>query len=139
MTTSLSNPSFGPDVCVKVNILNFMVTVEGLEDQLIGKLVDLKEPELESERECILLEDADNKKILQDIEDNILQLLKELKGNILDDESLIETLTQSKITSSIVENKMKIASKLAIYLTRKDNHISNWRSIHQAFTFVFQI
>jgi dynein heavy chain len=32
VTTKLSRPHFSPEVCVKVTMLNFMVTLEGLED-----------------------------------------------------------------------------------------------------------
>ncbi len=39
---------------------------------------------------------------LQVIEDTILKLLFESKGNILDDEKLIETLDASKVTNPII-------------------------------------
>lgn len=32
ITTKLSKPHFSPEVCVKVTMLNFMVTEKGLED-----------------------------------------------------------------------------------------------------------
>jgi len=32
VTTKLSRPHYSPEVCVKVTMLNFMVTQEGLED-----------------------------------------------------------------------------------------------------------
>lgn len=32
VTTKLSRPHFAPEICVKVVMLNFMVTEEGLED-----------------------------------------------------------------------------------------------------------
>ena len=31
-TTKLANPHYPPEICVKVTLLNFMVTPEGLED-----------------------------------------------------------------------------------------------------------
>ena len=39
ITTKLHNPHFLPEVSIKVNLLNFMITVEGLEDQLLGIVV----------------------------------------------------------------------------------------------------
>ena len=36
MTTKLTNPVFSPAVCVKVNLLNFVATPEGLQDQILG-------------------------------------------------------------------------------------------------------
>lgn len=39
MTTKLSRPHYSPDVCVKVTMLNFQVTLEGLEDQMLNIVV----------------------------------------------------------------------------------------------------
>lgn len=36
MTSKLSNPHYLPEVCVSVTLVNFLVTVEGLEDQLLA-------------------------------------------------------------------------------------------------------
>ena len=37
IVTDLRNPHFPPEVAVKVTVLNFMITPEGLQDQLLGK------------------------------------------------------------------------------------------------------
>jgi hypothetical protein len=39
----------------------------------------------------------------QDLEDKILRLLRECEGNILDDEQLIATLNNSKLTSAAIQ------------------------------------
>jgi hypothetical protein len=39
MTTRVRNPHYPPEVSVKVSLLNFFVTPEGLEDQLLGTVV----------------------------------------------------------------------------------------------------
>lgn len=39
ITTKLRNPHYLPEVAVKVSLLNFMITPEGLEDQLLGIVV----------------------------------------------------------------------------------------------------
>ena len=50
MTTKLSNPHYPPEICVKVThlnqvtLLNFMVTPEGLEDQMLNIVVKIEEP-----------------------------------------------------------------------------------------------
>jgi dynein heavy chain len=40
MTTKLRNPHYPPEVSVKVSLLNFFVTPEGLEEQLLGTVVE---------------------------------------------------------------------------------------------------
>ena len=47
MCTKLRNPHYLPEVSTKVTLLNFMITYEGLSDQLLGILVAKEEPELE--------------------------------------------------------------------------------------------
>ena len=110
MTTTLRNPHYSPETCVKVNLLNFMATEEGLEDQMLGIVVAKEEPALEAQREKLVLEDAENKKILSEIEDKILHLLQTVQGNILDDETLIETLAASKVTANKIEEKVREAA-----------------------------
>ncbi|CAM9175434.1 unnamed protein product [Chrysoparadoxa australica] len=118
ITTKLTNPHYPPELCVKVNLLNFMATQEGLEDQMLGITVAMEEPELEARREQLVLEDASNKRIQKEIEDTILDLLKNSEGNILDDEVLIDTLAQSKVTSNNIERKVKEAAKTQEIIAR---------------------
>ena len=62
ITTKLRNPHYMPEISTKVTVLNFMITPEGLNDQLLGILVKKERPELEKEREELILESANNKK-----------------------------------------------------------------------------
>jgi dynein heavy chain len=91
LTTKLRNPHYPPELCVKVNLLNFMATSEGLEDQMQGIVMAKEESKLEALRERLVMEDAENKAALKEIEDKILHLLKNAKGNILDDEVCSDT------------------------------------------------
>lgn len=54
LTTPLPNPHFLPDVCIKVTLVNFIVTMEGLQDQLLSRTVQLERPQLEAQRKEIL-------------------------------------------------------------------------------------
>ena len=47
---------------VQVTLLNFMITPEGLEDQLLGIVVAREKPELEEEKNALILQSADNKR-----------------------------------------------------------------------------
>ena len=108
ITTKLRNPHYMPELSTKVTLLNFMITLEGLNDQLLGILVKKEKPELEQEKERLILESASNKKQLQEIEEKILEVLSGEK-NILEDETAINILTASKNTSNEISEKQKIA------------------------------
>uniref|UniRef100_H2M1P1 Dynein axonemal heavy chain 12 n=1 Tax=Oryzias latipes TaxID=8090 RepID=H2M1P1_ORYLA len=107
VTTRLKNPHYLPEVATKVSLLNFMITPEGLEDQLLG-IVVAKEPELEEERTALILQSANNKRQLKEIEDSILETLQSSKGNILEDESAIQILDSAKIMSNEITKKQQI-------------------------------
>jgi len=106
MTTKLPNPHYSPEICVQVTLLNFMATPDGLEDQMLGILVAKEEPETEKKRQNLIVESAQSKAQLKEIEDRILELLSNAQGNILDDEELINTLATSKIASQRIEERV---------------------------------
>lgn len=61
MTSKLRNPHYLPELSTKVTIINFMITYEGLNDQLLGILVKKERPNLEVEKERLIIEGAKNK------------------------------------------------------------------------------
>lgn len=53
-------------------------------------------PDLESKRQQLIVEGAENAKALIDVENNILQILS-APGNILEDENAVDVLDNSKV------------------------------------------
>uniref|UniRef100_A0A2K5HID3 Dynein axonemal heavy chain 3 n=1 Tax=Colobus angolensis palliatus TaxID=336983 RepID=A0A2K5HID3_COLAP len=110
ITTRLRNPHYLPEVAVKVCLLNFMITPLGLQDQLLGIVAAKEKPELEEKKNQLIVESAENKKHLKEIEDKILEVLSMSKGNILEDETAIKVLSSSKVLSEEISEKQKVAS-----------------------------
>ncbi|KAJ3373477.1 Dynein heavy chain 3, axonemal [Kappamyces sp. JEL0680] len=111
ITTKLRNPHYLPELSTKVTTLNFMITPEGLEDQLLGIVAAKERPELEEEKNKLVVTSANNKKQLKEIEDKILHILSSSQGNLLEDESAISALTSSKIVSDEIAQKQLIAEE----------------------------
>ncbi|XP_021206053.2 dynein axonemal heavy chain 6 isoform X1 [Bombyx mori] len=107
MTTKLANPHYLPEICIQVTLVNFTVTLSGLEDQLLADVVRLERPDLEILRTELIVRINADKATLLEIEDKILRLLYASSGNILDDEELIETLNESKETSEIINARLE--------------------------------
>lgn len=105
VTTKLRNPHYLPETAVKVTLLNFMITPEGLQDQLLGIVVARERPELEEEKNALIIQGAENKKQLKEIEDKILEVLSSSEGNILEDETAIKVLSSSKILANEITEK----------------------------------
>ncbi|CAB0007617.1 unnamed protein product [Nesidiocoris tenuis] len=110
MTTQLRNPHYMPETAVKVTLLNFMITQQGLQDQLLGIVVARERPELEEKKNELILESAENKRQLKELEDEILHVLSSAEGNILENESAIQTLSQSKILSAVIIKKQEVSA-----------------------------
>jgi len=111
ITTKLSNPQYLPDVFIQLSVINFSVTLEGLEDQLLSSVVSHEMPELENQRNQLIVEISKDQKTLTQLMSQILHLLFTSKGNILDNETLITTLHEAKSTSILVNERLEEAQK----------------------------
>ena len=110
MTTNLANPHYMPETSVKVTLINFMITEEGLREQILGKTVSQEKPELEAMKNKLIVEGAENTRKLKELENKILHVLTSSKGSILDDETAVNVLTSSKKLSNEITLK-QIAAK----------------------------
>ena len=106
MTSKMSNPHYLPEVSIKVTIINFTVTLSGLEDQLLSDVVRLERPELEEKRNELIVAINSDKNQLKAIEDKILKMLFQAEGNVLDNEALVSALGDSKKTAGEIATRL---------------------------------
>lgn len=100
LTTKMANPHFLPEVTIKLSIINFTVTFDGLDDQLLAEVVQSLEPEVERKRDQLVIEISAIIGDQYSIQSSILTALAESnQDTILDNEKLIETLRISKSKS----------------------------------------
>ena len=122
LTTNLGNPSYTPEIFAATSIIDFTVTMKGLEDQLLARVIVKEKSELETERVALVTEVTANKKKMKELEDNLLYRLTNTKGSLVDDESLIIVLQTTKVTAEDVNEKLAIAAdtEIKINLARED-------------------
>lgn len=107
MTSKMPNPHYPPEVCIKVTLINFTVTTQGLEEQMLGDVVIKEKPEVEQKRLDIVVSMDRDQKTLKQIENNILKLLSENEvEEILDADTLINVLSDSKVTTKEINERM---------------------------------
>ena len=107
LTTKLSSPHYSPEVCVKVIMLNFMVTEDGLEDQMLSVVVKNEDPKKYEMRNQFITQEAENNKIKKELEDKILNQIAGASSNLLEDDELILTLDESKAKYNQIERQLK--------------------------------
>ncbi|XP_034934334.1 dynein heavy chain 2, axonemal [Chelonus insularis] len=111
ITTKLANPHYAPEISTKTTLCNFAIKEQGLETQLLGIVVRKEKPQLEQQKDKLVLTIASNKRLLIDLEDKILHLLNITSGSLLDDLDLLNTLQTSKVTATSVEESLIISEQ----------------------------
>ncbi|XP_047688045.1 dynein axonemal heavy chain 2 isoform X1 [Prionailurus viverrinus] len=114
ITTKLSNPHYSPETSAKTTIVNFAVKEQGLEAQLLGIVVRKERPELEEQKDSLVINIAAGKRKLKELEDEILRLLNEATGSLLDDVQLVNTLRTSKMTATEVTEQLETSETTEI-------------------------
>lgn len=109
ITTCLKNPHYLPKTAVLVTLINFMITEQGLREQLLATVVVQERPDLQEKKESLIVESARNRNALYNAETQILQVLSSSESNILEDENAINILTSSKALSEDIQAKQIIA------------------------------
>lgn len=109
VTTKLSNPHYGPETTVKTTLVNFAVKEAGLEAQLLGIVVRKERPAVEAQKDELVVSIARSRRTLVDLENEIVRMLNENRGSILDDEELFATLQSSQATSATVKEALAVA------------------------------
>eukprot|EP00754_Rhynchopus_humris_P020200 Rhum_TRINITY_DN14684_c0_g1::Rhum_TRINITY_DN14684_c0_g1_i1::g.107658::m.107658/K10408/DNAH; dynein heavy chain, axonemal len=111
LQTRLNNPHYKPEMNAQSTLINFMVTPEGLEDQLLAVVVNKERPDLEESRVTLLRRMNQMTIDLQSCEQNLLEALAAATGDILENVALIENLEFTKkkaaeISRSMIEAKL---------------------------------
>ena len=65
MTTKIANPNYLPEIFIKVTVINFSITFEGLKDQLLGDVVKYELPAIEKKKDEVVVKISEGKKQLK--------------------------------------------------------------------------
>ncbi|XP_054939143.1 dynein axonemal heavy chain 10-like isoform X1 [Physeter macrocephalus] len=118
LDTKLANPRYSPSVFGKAMVINYTVTLKGLEDQLLSVLVAYERRELEEQRGHLIQETSENRNLLKGLEDSLLRELATSTGNMLDSVELLQTLEETKSKATEVSEKLRLAEKTALDIDR---------------------
>lgn len=105
LQTKLANPHYKPEMQAQTTLINFTVTRDGLEEQLLAEVVKAERPDLEEKKSNLTQEENQFKILLKQLEDNLLSRLSSAGENVLEDPTLVYNLESTKKTASEVEVK----------------------------------
>lgn len=111
LTTKLPNPNFTPEMFAKCLVIDFTVTMEGLEQQLLSHVISREKAELNEESSKLTEDINHNEKRRKNLEDRLLKQLNESTGNLIDDVELISTLQETKDASAEITEKLFTANE----------------------------
>jgi dynein heavy chain len=118
--TKLSNPHYPPEIQAECTLINFTVTEDGLENQLLALIVKLERPLLARKKEEVIQEQNQGKIKLLELEEGILTDLN-TPGDLLENKALIVSLENSKEVSEKVSVSMKIAKEAEVEINRSSD------------------
>ncbi|KAI8425212.1 hypothetical protein MSG28_007028, partial [Choristoneura fumiferana] len=105
--TKLANPHYQPEMQAQCTLINFTVTKDGLEEQLLGEVVKAERPDLEALRAGLTKQQNDFKITLKTLEDDLLKRLANAGADILSDSALVINLETTKKTAADIEIKVE--------------------------------
>ncbi|XP_015117111.1 dynein heavy chain 5, axonemal [Diachasma alloeum] len=122
ITTKFPNPSYTPEIFARSSIIDFSVTMKGLEDQLLSRVILAEKRELETGRTKLVTDITVNKRKIQELEANLLHKLTTVQGSLLDDVELMAVLTTTQKTAAEVTLKLNQArdTEIKVNIAREE-------------------
>ncbi|KAH7328045.1 dynein heavy chain, N-terminal region 1-domain-containing protein [Stachybotrys elegans] len=107
LSTRDPSAQFPPDICSRTTFVNFTVTQSSLQTQSLNDVLKSERPDVDERRSNLIKLQGEFKVHLRQLEKQLLQALNESRGNILDDDNVIETLETLKTEAAEISDKMR--------------------------------
>jgi dynein heavy chain 1 len=106
LSTRDPSAAFPPDICSRTTFVNFTVTQSSLRTQSLNDVLKSERPDVDRRRSNLVKMQGEFKTHLRGLEKKLLRALNESRGNILDDDFVIETLETLKQEAGEISKKM---------------------------------
>jgi dynein heavy chain len=105
--TKLSNPHYPPEIQAECTLVNFTVTILGLEDQILDLVVGVERADLAAKSIELIKKQNEFKIQMIGLENDILGKLAAAEGDITEDVALIEGLEEAKRISNDISKQVE--------------------------------
>jgi len=119
LVTRNPRPHLPPDTKAIISEVNFSVTRAGLEGQLLGVTLQSEKPELEKQKSEMLQKEEECKVQISALESKLLVALASSEGNLLENQELIDTLTETKVKAGEIKVALAAAQESSVELDKQ--------------------
>ena len=106
LSTRDPSATFPPDICSRTTFVNFTITQSSLQSQTLNEVLKSERPDVDQRRINLIKMQGEFSTYLRVLEKRLLQSLNQSRGNILDDDVVIETLETLKKEAAEISRKM---------------------------------
>lgn len=136
LSTRDPSANFAPDICSRSTFVNFTVTQSSLQTQTLNEVLKSERPDVDERRSNLIKMQGEFSVHLRKLEKRLLQALNESRGNILDDDRVIETLETLKKEAAEISAK---ASETAGVMTEVDNITKEYTVVARSCSAIFAV
>ncbi|KAF2261353.1 hypothetical protein CC78DRAFT_619491 [Lojkania enalia] len=136
LSTRDPSANFAPDICSRTTFVNFTVTQSSLQTQTLNEVLKSERPDVDERRSNLIKMQGEFSVHLRQLEKRLLQALNESRGNILDDDRVIETLETLK--KEAAEISAKVAETAGV-MTEVDNITKEYIVIARSCSAIFAV
>ena len=106
LSTRDPSATFPPDICSRTTFVNFTVTQSSLRSQSLNEVLKSERPDVDQRRMNLIKMQGEFSTHLRVLEKRLLQALNQSRGNILDDDVVLETLETLKKEAAEISQKI---------------------------------
>lgn len=136
LSTRDPSANFAPDICSRTTFVNFTVTQSSLQTQTLNEVLKSERPDVDERRSNLIKMQGEFSVHLRQLEKRLLQALNESRGNILDDDRVIETLETLKKEAAEISAKV---SETAGVMTEVDNITKEYTVVARSCSAIFAV
>ena len=136
LSTRDPSATFPPDICSRTTFVNFTITQSSLQTQSLNEVLKSERPDVDERRSNLVKMQGQFNVHLRGLEKRLLQALNDSRGNILDDDVVIETLETLKKEAAEISRKIGETEGV---MAEVEAITSEYRSIAKACSSVFSI
>ncbi|KAH5246879.1 dynein heavy chain [Parastagonospora nodorum] len=136
LSTRDPSANFPPDICSRTTFVNFTVTQSSLQTQTLNEVLKSERPDVDERRSNLIKMQGEFAVHLRQLEKRLLQALNESRGNILDDDRVIETLETLKKEAKEISDKV---SETAGVMTEVENITKEYTVVARSCSAIFAV